>query len=405
LTKLLEGVRVVEAAMYAFVPSAGAALADWGADVIKVEHPETGDPIRGLESYGFKPGDGGVTPLWELFNRGKRGVGIDIGTQQGLELLLSLVDEADVFITSFLQPARERLGIDVDQILARNPRIIYGRGTGHGPVGPDADKGGFDGISYWSRPGASTASIPPGYDFPILLPGPAFGDIQSGMFLAGGIAGALYRREKTGQGGVVDVSLLGAGLWAMQASIAGSYVMGANNIVQLDRRRPPNPLTNLYRAGDGRFFVLGMLQADRYWGGLCEVLGRPDLAADERFVDLASRAVHSEACVAELDAIFAKMTFDEIGKALDRQEGQWSDVAFPGDTLTDEQSLVNGYLQMVDYASGARLPMVPVPARLDGDVPDLVPAPTLGEHTDEVLGMLGQSQDDLIALKIAGVIS
>jgi crotonobetainyl-CoA:carnitine CoA-transferase CaiB-like acyl-CoA transferase len=403
--KLLEGVRVVELAMYAFVPSGGAALADWGADVIKIEHPETGDAIRGLASYGFKPGDGGVTALWEVFNRNKRGVAIDIATEQGHELLLSLLDEADVFLTSFMQPARARLGIDVDQVMARNPRLIYARGTGQGPVGPDADKGGFDGVSYWSRSGASTAASPPDYGFPVLLAGPAFGDVQSGMFLAGGICGALYRREKTGQGSVVDTSLLGAGMWAMQASIAGSYVRGSNNIVQLDRRRPPNPLTNLYRTADQRFFVLGMLQADRYWAGLCDVLGHPELATDSRFTNLELRARNSEACVAALDAIFGKMTFSEVAKALDAQDGQWAAVAFPGDTLDDEQVLENGYLQMVSYQSGARLPMVPVPARLDGDVPELRPAPTLGEHTDEVLGALGKTPDELLRLKVAGVIS
>ena len=196
MEQLLSGVKVVEVAMYAFVPSAGAALADWGADVIKVARPETGDPVRGLSSYGFKPGDGGVTTLWEVFNRGKRDIGIDIASPEGLELLMLLIDDADVFITSLMQPAHAHLGIDVDQIVAHNPRIIYGRGTGQGPIGPDADKGGFDGISYWSRPGTSTASIPPGYEFPILLPGPAFGDCQSGMFLAGGILGGLYRQRE-----------------------------------------------------------------------------------------------------------------------------------------------------------------------------------------------------------------
>ena len=405
MEKLLDGVRVVEVAMYAFVPSAGAALADWGADVIKVEHPETGDPLRGTQSFGAKPGDSGVTSLWEVFNRGKRDIGIDIETEDGLELLLSLVDECDVFLTSFMQPARARLGIDVDQILARNPRIVYGRGTGHGPVGPDADKGGFDGISYWSRPGIALAARPPGYDFPILLPGPAFGDCQSGLFLAGGILGALYRREKTGKGGVVDVSLLGAGMWAMQASIAGAYVAGSNNITQLDRWRPPNPLANLYRTGDGRFFVLGMLQADRYWANLCAVLGHPGLSEDPLFSDMSLRAQNSEACVAALDAIFATMTFDQLTVVLNSQEGQWSVVAFPGDTLTDEQCLANGYIKLVQYDNGATLPMVPVPARLDGDEPNLRPAPSLGQHTEEIIASLGRSDEELLQLRLAGVVS
>ena len=405
MTKLLDGVKVVEVAMFGFVPSCGAALADWGADVIKIEHPEMGDPIRGLTSYGFKPGDGGVTTLWEVFNRGKRGIGIDISNPEGLELVLKLVDDADVFICSFMLEACERMGIDADKILARNPRIVYGRGTGHGTVGPDAHKGGFDGISYWSRSGASTAAVPPGYDFPILLPGPAFGDIQCGMTLAGGIAGALYRREKTGKGGVVDVSLLGAGMWAMQASIAGSYVRGTGDIEQLDRRSPPNPLTNLYRSADGHFFVLGMLQADRYWGGLCEVLGNPKLAEDERFLDIKLRAENSAACVAALDAIFATMSWDQIVKALDSQEGQWSDIATLGDTVTDPQVLENDYLQMVKYPNGSTLPLVPVPARHDGEHAELTPAPTLGEHTDEVLAEIGKTPDELMELKIAGVIS
>jgi crotonobetainyl-CoA:carnitine CoA-transferase CaiB-like acyl-CoA transferase len=401
---LLEGVRVIEVAIYGFVPSAGAALADWGADVIKIEHPETGDPMRGLASYGIRPGDGGVTALWEVFNRGKRSVGININAPEGREIVLQLIDKADVFITNFMQPARRKLGIDVEQVLARNPRIIYGRGTGQGPVGPDADKGGFDALSYWGRPGASTASIPPGYDFPIMLPGPAFGDVQSGMHLAGGVAAALYQREKTGKGGVVDVSLLGSGLWAMQATIAGAYAIKRDNIVQLDRNRPPNPLANIYRAADQRFFLLGMLEADRYWPGLCAALDQPQLAQDPRFSSMALRAQNTEVCVKTLDAIFAGLTLAEIAQRLNTQEGQWSTIVLPGDTVKDEQSLINGYIQMVRFDNGADLPFVPVPARFDEQTPVMTRAPTHGEHTDEVLESVGIASQKLIDLKVAGVI-
>jgi crotonobetainyl-CoA:carnitine CoA-transferase CaiB-like acyl-CoA transferase len=225
------------------------------------------------------------------------------------------------------------------------------------------------------------------------------------MSLAGGIAAALYRREKTGKGGVVDVSLLSAGMWAMQATIAGAYAMKADNITQLDRRRPPNPLTNFYRTADGHFFILGMLQGDRFWGELCEALGESELANDSRFGTLASRAEHSEACVSALDAIFGAMNWEQVAKALQSQEGPWAAVALPSDTLTDQQVLENGYLQMVDYPNGATLPLVPVPARLDGALPTLTPAPTLGEHTDEIVTGLGKTPDELMDLKIAGVIS
>ena len=402
---LLDGIKVVEVAIYAFVPSAGAALADWGADVVKIEHPEQGDPMRGLGSYGINPGDGGVTALWEVFNRGKRSIGININTPEGQKLLMEMIDEADVFLTNFMRPARQRLGIDADQVMARNPRIIYGRGTGQGPLGPDADKGGFDGLSYWGRAGVSTAAMPPDYDFPVMLPGPAFGDVQSGMNMAGGIAAALYSREKTGKGSIVDVSLLGSGLWAMQATIAGSHATGRDNIVQLNRRQPPNPLANVYRAGCGRFFILGMLEADRYWAGLCAALEVPGLATDERFTSMAARAANGAALVKEFDAIFSHWTLEEVASRLDSQEGQWAKVEMPGDTITDEQSLVNHYIQMVGFENGATLPFVHAPVQFDGEAARLARAPTHGEHTDEILGAMGHDFDELIELKIAGVIT
>ncbi len=401
---LLEGVRVVEVAVYGFVPAAGAALADCGADVVKIEHPETGDPVRSLSAYGVNPGDGGVTTLWECFNRGKKSIGLNIASPEGLDVLMKLVDQADVFITSFMGPARKKLGIDADQLLARNPGLIYARGTGQGPLGPDANKGGFDGLSYWSRPGVSTAASPPDYDYPVLLAGPGFGDVQSGMNLAGGILGALYRREKTGKGGVVDVSLFSSGLWAMQASIAGCHATGRDNIVQLDRRCPPNPLTNIYRTSEGSFFVLGMLEADKYWTGLCTALERPDLAEDERFDGMAARGKNSAELVAELDATFAQWTMAEIAARLNGQEGQWSRVEFPGDVVKDEQAIVNGYLQMVEYDNGASLPLIAMPASIDGAMPTLTRAPERGEHTGEILASLGVNEEAAQKLHANGVV-
>jgi crotonobetainyl-CoA:carnitine CoA-transferase CaiB-like acyl-CoA transferase len=405
MTKLLEGIRVLEVAIYAFVPSAAAVLADWGADVIKVEDPDVGDPVRGLTAYGFGPGDGGVSALWELFNRGKRSVGINIRKPEGLEILMSLVDQSDVFLTNFMQPARAKLGIDVDQILARNPRIIYGRGTGHGPVGPDANKGGFDALSYWGRPGAGSAAIAPGDTMPVLMPGPAFGDMQCGMHLAGGILGGLYRREKTGKGGVVDVSLLGSGLWAMAASTAGAHVLKSDNIVQLDRRRAPNPIANIYATGDGRGFYLGMLESDRYWPGLCEALGLSGLTQDARFTTSPLRAANSEALITIFDDQFGRLTLVEIGEKLNSQEGPWAVVGRPADVVTDEQALLNGYVQMVDCGGEAQLPMITAPVQYDQDAPTLSRAPGHGEHTDDVMGSLGIDTDNLIRLKVAGVIN
>ncbi|MFA7554603.1 MAG: CoA transferase [Spongiibacteraceae bacterium] len=405
MKQLLDGVRVVEVAIYAFVPSAAAVLADWGAEVIKIEHPETADPVRGLASYGIAPGDGGVTALWEVFNRGKQSIAIDIASPQGLEVLMELVDKADIFLTNFMQPARARLGIDVDQIMARNPRIIYGRGTGHGPVGPDANKGGFDAVSYWSRAGAGISAKAPADAYPALMPGPGFGDVQAGMHLAGGVAAALYQRERTGQGSVVDVSLLGSGLWAMQASIAGCYATKSDNIVQLDRSNPPNPVANIYKTQDERFFILGMLESDRYWAGLCEALGRPELATNPLYLNNKTRAENSASCVKELESIFESLTFEKLTSVLNSQEGQWAEVKAPGNALNDEQAMINGYLKYVDYENGAKLPLVPVPVRINEQEAVLRRAPEHAEHTDQILIALGRTEEEILELKITGAIS
>jgi crotonobetainyl-CoA:carnitine CoA-transferase CaiB-like acyl-CoA transferase len=405
MAKILEGVRVVEVALYGFVPSAAAVLADWGADVIKVEHPESGDPIRGLHSFGVRPTDGGVNYLWEVLNRGKRSVGVDLRNPGGHEFLMKLVDRADVFLTNFLGEARQKLHIETDDILARNPRIIYGRGTGVGPKGPEAQAGGFDGLTYWLRAGTALAARPAGYDYPIPLPGPAFGDIQTGMHLAGGVVGGLYNRERTGKGSVVDVSLLSSGLWAMQATMAGSYVTDQQQLVRSDRTRPQNPLTSSYRTKDDRFIGLAMLEADRYWPAFATTIGRADLVEHPHFVDAATRFANLGEVVATLDGIFIERTLDEWIPVLSAQEGPWTVVTSPREALDDQQAAANGYVQTLHYPNGATLPLVVSPVQFGEQPAELRSAPDHAAHTDEVGQELGLSWDELIELKTKGAIS
>jgi crotonobetainyl-CoA:carnitine CoA-transferase CaiB-like acyl-CoA transferase len=405
MLNVLDGVKVVEVALYGYVPAAAAVLSDWGAEVLKIEHPETGDPIRGLNAFGVAPGDGGVTMLWEVFNRGKRSAGIDVAHPDGYEVLMLLVDQADVFLTNFLGPARERLGIDADDIRGRNPSIVYARGTGHGVLGPDANKGGFDGVSYWARTGLATAAMPADYDYPISLPGPAVGDIQAGLNLAGAVAAALFRRERTGAGAVVDGSLLASGLWAMQSSIAGSYVTGREELPKNDRRHPGNPLANVYRTADDRFILLAMLEADRYWPGFCAAVGKTEWIQDPRLAAAPLRLAHVEECVDLLDALFASRTLAEWTPILASQEGQWSVARTTREALDDEQAWSNGYLQMVKYDNGVELPLVPAPVQFDGQTAHLVPAAGHGEHTDDVLRACGLSEERILDLKISGAVT
>lgn len=405
MSKPLDGVRVLEVAQAAFVPSAGQILVDWGAQVVKIEHPEHGDMARGIKVLGVDPHPSGVQYLWEIFNRGKRSVGLDVGHPDGYEALLRLVDDADVFMTNFLGTARTRLRIEPDDIRARNPRIIYARGTSHGPTGPDAEAGGYDTASYWSRNGMAVASMPVDYGYPIAIPGPSFGDSQCGTALAGGIAAALYQRERTGRGSVIDVSLLSAGLWASQGTNVGACLSDGDVLPAHDRRRPSNPLVNTYRTGDGRFIMLGSLQADRYWPRFCDAIGHRELLEDERFVDADRRREHIEACVQAIDAAFEEHTLDELTAAFKEVRLPFAVINTPREAQSDPQARLNGFIQDLTLDSGVTLPITVAPAIFDEEAPLPSSAPGHASDTDEVLAELGYSDEQIMELRIGGAIT
>ncbi len=401
MERVLEGVKVVEVSAWAFVPSAGAVLADWGAEVVKVEPPE-GDPMRGLVSGGVT---GGPSFPWEVWNRGKRSIGLDLRNPQGRELLLKLVDDADVFLTSYLAPTRKKLGIDIDEITARNPAIVYACGTGQGPLGDEADRGGYDAISFWARGGVASGATPPGAERPAPQPAGAFGDSLSGMALAGGIAAALLRRTRTGTGGVVDVSLLGTAMWCMQMSIVGgsmAMAMAARGAAMPMASVVANPLVNNYRTSDDRWLALCMLQRDLYWEGVCDAIGRPELKTDPRFADPASLSANTADAVAELEATFASRPLAEWREALGRQPGQWDVVTNVLELPTDPQAVANGYVQPIGYGDDVELPLVSAPAQIDRQPPPLRPAPQFNDDADDLLLALGMTQDEIIEAKIAG---
>lgn len=405
MSRPLEGVKILEVAQAAFVPSAAVILADWGADVIKVEHPERGDMSRGIKVAGVDPAPEGVQYLWEILNRGKRDIGLDVGHPEGREALMRLVDEADVFMTNFLGEARARLKIDPADIFERNPRIIYARGTSHGPLGPEAEVGGFDSVSYWGRTGMAIATMPADYNYPITIPGPSFGDSQCGTALAGGIAAALFQRERTGRGSVVDVSLLGAALWASQGTNVGACLSEGDALPAQDRRRPPNVLVNTYRTSDGRFMVLGSLQADRYWPRFCDAIGHPELLDDERFVDADRRQANVEECVRVIDEIFATRSLAEWSASFKAVRMPFGVVRTPREAQADPQARVNGFVQDLTLDSGVTLPVVVAPAIFDEEPPVPAAAPTHARDTDDVLAAVGYSSDEIINLKISGAVT
>lgn len=401
MTRIMTGVRVLEVAQWWFVPSAGAALRDWGAEIIKVEHPTQGDPQRGLMTSGLVAGGTSVNFMSEQPNRGKKSVGIDLKSEGGLELLYLLAEKSDVFLTSFLPALRKRLRIDVEHIRARNPNIIYVRGTGQGAKGPEIDKAGYDGTSYWCRSGMAYAMTPPTADLPA-GPRPAFGDGVGGLTIAGGIAGALFHRERTGEATVVDVSLLATAMWQLAPDIDLSQVIDTRG--GGDRTRPANPVVNNYRTKDDRWIQLVMLQADREWPDFCEHLGRPDLIDHPDFASMQLRQQNSSACVAVLDEIFASRTLAEWRERFATLRGAWTPIQTPREAIDDPQTRANGFMSEVTGADGNRFKLVANPVQYDEEPYALDPAPEHGQNTEEVLLELGLSWDDISAHKASGAI-
>jgi len=399
----LDGLKVIELAAWTFVPAAGAVLADWGADVVKVEHPVSGDPQRGLISSGIVPSAGGVNYLMEQPNRGKRSIGIDVATPGGLEVLLRMVETADVFLTSLLSDSATRLGVGVEDIRRRNPGIVYARGLGQGIRGEHAGRGGFDMAVYWAQSGIADALTVTSGEYPPFQR-PAFGDIVGGQTIAGGIAAALLQRERTGEASIVDVSLLHLGLWQLSPDIVASGVLG-QPLPKFDRAEMPSPLTNSYRTSDGRFLFLVYLQADRFWPDLCvKVWDRPDLVDDARFANAAVRFENRRECIRILDEIFESKPLAYWEQRLNSIDGVWGPVRNALEVHSDPQVEANGYMPDLVDDNGEPFRLVSNPVQFDETPTELRRAPNHGEHTEQILLDLGDDWDHILALKESGAI-
>jgi crotonobetainyl-CoA:carnitine CoA-transferase CaiB-like acyl-CoA transferase len=406
---ILQGIKVVDVTAWAFVPSAGGVMAHWGADVIKVESPNAPDPMR---TMGGSLEPGLSSPTFRHYSRGKRSIAIDLARPEGQALLYRLVKDADVFLTSYLAPTRRKLKIDIDDIRAVNPDIIYARGSGHGPKGPDCDRPGYDALSWWYRGGLGQSAMDLiGETWPPTMIG--HGDGMSGMAFAGGICAALLHRARTGEAKLVDASLLGTAVWfngtaILQAQRAPVQRTHPKAERKLPPGAPPGMITatrSIYQTGDGRFLNLLFLgDDDRDFADLAQRIDRPELASDERFVGAGARNRNSAVLLAILEEVFASRPLAHWTQALAAARGAWAPVQTPEEVIADPQTAANGFLREVAYPDGPL--KVPAPPILfDEESGEAPRAPDFAEHTDQILQELGCTAADIAGFRQAGVVA
>lgn len=404
---VMKGIRILEVAEHTFVPAAAAVLADWGAEVVKVEHCVRGDAMRGIAQSGTVVFATQVHVLMEHSNRGKRSIGLDLAHPQGLELLYRLAKGCDVFLTNKTPPVLRKLRIDVADLRAQNPKLIYVRGSAFGTRGPDGERGGYDFSSYWCRSGSAASCTPEGLPGLISQPGPGYGDSIGAMTIAGGIAAALLKRERSGEPSVVDVSLLGTGVWALGQAIGISLQSGK------PFSTPPlgshaavtNPLVGTFRTQDGRYVCLVMLQAFHYWPDFCAHIGRADLASDPRFDSAERLAKNAGEAVAIVREQIAAKTLAEWTQRFQTLRGQWAPVQNTLEVAADPQVRAMGYIAATQTADGTPFELGASPVQFDEQPTPTARSPLFNEHCDAILQQLGLDVDEILELKAAGAVA
>jgi len=408
MTQVMKGIRVLEIAQYTFVPAAGAILADWGADVLKIEHPERGDSQRGFLNMGGVKVNPKRSPFVEHPNRGKRSVGVDISKPEGMEVIHELAKQCDVFLTNYRPSQRQRMKFDVEHIRAVNPNIIYARGSAYGDKGPERDAGGFDGTAFWNRSGIATAMTPEEISGPLSQGIPAFGDSIGGMNIAGGISAALFHRERTGEALEIDVSLLSTAWWAAGTSIDMGIDGGivSRNRMPTSGGNPGNPFMGNYTTSDGGTINLCTLTPGPHIGSVFEHLGLPEAAEDERFSTAEALMKNWEAASDMIRDQFAAKPFEYWREHLKTMTGQWAPVLDLLQIAEDEQALANDMLFEVEASDGGEpIKLVRGPVQFNHQAVETTRAPEASEHTEIVLMEMGVEWDKIEELKALGAIA
>jgi crotonobetainyl-CoA:carnitine CoA-transferase CaiB-like acyl-CoA transferase len=396
---ILEGLKVVEMGNNIAIPAAGAILADWGADVVKVE-PLTGEMMRGMGSVqGVKVT--GVNMQFELLNRDKRALALDLKKESGKTILHQMVKLSDVFIANYEVSALKKLQLDYTTLSKLNPQLIYAVVTGYGTKGPDKDERGFDFTAGWARSGTQHLMAEGGGTPPAQRAG--MYDRTTGMHTVAGVCAALFNREKTGKGQEIELSLYHVGVYTIATDIQNA--LNGLPSPPNDRRKASSPLWNSYRAGDDRWFQFAMLQSDIHWPGLCQAMERPDLEHDPRFNTMYKRAENCEELIHIMDEIFSSRDRNEWEKRFRDNEVIYGRIETPEEVVNDPQAYANDFFTEIDHPKTGKMKYVTMPVDFRQNPASVkTPSPEVGQHNEEILLELGYSWDDISHLKEQGVI-
>ncbi|MDY3052461.1 MAG: CoA transferase [Ndongobacter sp.] len=394
----LKGVRVIDLTYFIAGPGAARILADWGADVIKVE-PSWGDPGRGTGRSMQMPTEVDVNPLYSTYNSNKRGIALDLKGEKGMEVLHKLLETADVFISSYRTKALVKLGLDYETLHEKYPKIVWAQVNGFGDFGPAKDNPGFDTVAFWARSGAMSDCAEQGTT---VNPPIGFGDATTSCSLAGGIAAALYEQQKTGVGKKVMVSLFGQAIWNLSSVVVSTQY---GDEYPKTRKNAVSPVINSYRCSDGKWIFLSILEHERYFPILCQVLKRADLAEEEKFATTLSAKENGPELIQILDAEFVRYTQDEMDRMLTEADIAHEKIQGTKDLVTDQQALANNYVHPFTNRDGSTTYYAMPPVKFNTVEPvDIQDAPKVGQHNLEVLKELGYSEEEVAGLLADGVL-
>ncbi len=404
MTKGLEGIRVVEVGGAFAMPLVGMLMGSWGADVIHVEPPKRGDLQRHLLASGMagwaKPHP--VNYIWEHVDRNKKSLTVNLGSEEGQEIIFGLVKSADVFLNNFRPYEMDKFNLSYETLSAINSQIIYANLTGYGQQGPEKNVGGYDSVAFWARSGVM--DLMHEVENAPNISRPAYGDSISSQSLLAGVMAALFIRERSGEGQEVEISLFNTATFALGTDITGCLITGEDSI-RPSRQTVGNPIRNIYPTSDDRWIMLGMTNSQHYWPTFCEAIDRHDLVENDKFATQESRSQNAVELIDIIEKCFKTQTYKQWMDILGRKKLVWSPVKTPLEVTQDKQAIANEFFTDWDHPTYGNIKMLNNPIKLSKTIAEnLCKAPELGEHTDQILEELGYSQADINIMRENGTI-